>query len=68
MEGFIATLNAAPVATSDYKLLVGALRNALDMNHRRIVQTAQRQWEAHLRGRDESDRCVSVRVRRTALI
>ena len=65
MDAILASFSSAPANSPDYKKLVIALRNALDMNHRRIVHTARRQWEAHHRGFDESDRCVSVRVRRS---
>ena len=47
---------------ADNRRLIDGLRQALDMNHSRLLETAKRQWENNFAGKDPSDACVSVRV------
>jgi hypothetical protein len=47
---------------ADDRRLIDGLRQALDMNYSRLLETAKRQWENNFAGKDPSDACVSVRV------
>jgi hypothetical protein len=50
-----------PVRHENRRLIDG-LRQALDLNHARLLATAKLQWEHDFAGKDPSDACVSVRV------
>ena len=47
---------------ADNRRLIDGLRQALDMNYARLLETAKQQWERNFAGKDPSDACVSVRV------
>jgi hypothetical protein len=47
---------------ADNRRLIDGLRQALDMNYSRLLETAKQQWERNFAGKDPSDACVSVRV------
>ena len=47
---------------ADNRRLIAGLRQALDMNYARLLETAKQDWERHFDGKDPSDACVSVRV------
>jgi len=47
---------------AENRRLIDALRQALDSNYSRLLETAQQQWERNFSGKDPSDACVSVRV------
>jgi hypothetical protein len=47
---------------AENRRLIDALRQALDSNYSRLLETAQQQWERNFAGEDPSDACVSVRV------
>ena len=47
---------------ADNRRLINGLRQALDMNYARLLETAKQQWERNFAGKDPSDACVSVRV------
>jgi hypothetical protein len=42
--------------------LIDGLRQGLEINYSRLLETAKRQWENNFAGNDPSDACVSVRV------
>ena len=50
------------VQDTDNRRLIAGLRQALDMNYARLLETAKQDWERHFDGKDPSDACVSVRV------
>jgi hypothetical protein len=47
---------------TDNRRLIDALRQALDSNYCRLLETAKHHWERNCAGKDPSDACVSVRV------
>jgi hypothetical protein len=47
---------------ADNRRLIDGLRQALDMNYARLLETATREWERNFAGKDPSDACVNVRV------
>jgi hypothetical protein len=47
---------------AENRRLIDALRQALDLNYSRLLETAQQQWEHNFAGKNPSDACVSVRV------
>ena len=47
---------------AENRRLIDALRQALDSNYSRLLETAEQQWERNFSGKDPSDACVSVRV------
>jgi len=46
----------------DSRRLIAGLKNALDMNYARVLDSARQQWERNFAGKDPSDACVSVRI------
>jgi hypothetical protein len=48
---------------TDNRRLIDGLRQALDMNYARLLETAKQKWERNFAGNDPSDACVSVRIR-----
>ena len=50
------------IHSADNRRLIDGLRQALDMNYSRLLETAKQQWERNFAGKDPSDACVSVRV------
>ena len=46
----------------DNRRLISGLRNALDVNYTRVLESARNQWERHFADGDPSDACVSVRI------
>lgn len=54
--------NDSENGTHDIPRLIDALRQALDVNWARLLETAQKEWDRNLAGKDPSDACVSVRV------
>ena len=50
------------IFAADNRRLIDGLRQALDMNYARLLETAKQEWERNLAGKDPSDACVSVRV------
>jgi|GEM_PF-1469133 len=46
----------------DDRRLIDGLRQGLEINYSRLLETAKRQWENNFAGKDPSDACVSVRV------
>jgi len=51
-----------PQPVIDTRRLIQGLRQALDMNHARLLATAQTRWEQNFAGKDPSDACVTVRI------
>ena len=47
---------------TDTRRLIAGLRQALDMNHARVLASAQTRWEQNFAGKDPSDACVTVRI------
>ncbi|MEY2565122.1 MAG: hypothetical protein QOH88_3315 [Verrucomicrobiota bacterium] len=47
---------------SDPRRFIGGLRQALDLNHNRMLAVAKREWERRYAGKDPSDACVTVRI------
>jgi hypothetical protein len=47
---------------AENRRLIDALRQAVDSNYSRLLETARQQWEHNFAGKDPSDACVSVRV------
>lgn len=47
---------------SDNRRLIDGLRQALDMNYARLLETAEQEWKRNFAGKDPSEACVSVRV------
>jgi len=47
---------------ADDRRLIDGLRQGLEINYSRLLETAKRQWENNFAGKDPSDACVSVRV------
>jgi len=46
----------------DNRRLIDGLRQALDMNYVRLLETAEKDWERNFFGKDPSDACVSLHV------
>jgi hypothetical protein len=47
---------------ADNRRLIDGLRQALEVNHVRMFETAKLEWERNFAGKDPSDSCVSVRI------
>ena len=47
---------------ADDRRLIDGLRQALNLNYARLLETARQEWEHNFAGKDPSDACVSVRI------
>jgi hypothetical protein len=61
MNSSLQPVNSSNVALDKCGFISG-LRQALDLNHTRMLQVAKREWERRYAGKDPSDACVSVRI------
>ena len=50
------------IQQADNRRLIAGLREALNVNYARLLETAKQDWERHFAGADPSDACVSVRI------
>jgi len=55
-------MNDVETHDTDNRRLIDGLRQALDMNYARLLETAKKECERNFAGKDPSDACVSVRV------
>ena len=51
-----------PANASDDGTFINGLRQALALNHTRMLEVAKNYWERKYAGKDPSDACVSVRI------
>ena len=47
---------------NDQGVFISGLRQALNLNHSRMLDVARNYWERKYAGNDPSDACVSVRI------
>lgn len=52
----------SPADSSDDCTFISGLRQALDLNHTRMLDVAKKYWERKYAATDPSDACVSVRI------
>jgi hypothetical protein len=61
MNASFQTTNGTKIV-SDPRGFIRGLRQALDLNHNRMLTVAKREWERRYAGKDPSDACVTVRI------
>lgn len=61
MNASLQTTNGTNIV-SDPRGFISGLRQALDLNHNRMLTVAKREWERRYAGKDPSDACVTVRI------
>ena len=54
--------STSPADSSDDCTFISGLRQALNLNHSRMLDVAKNYWERKYAGKDPSDACVSVRI------
>jgi hypothetical protein len=62
MNASLQRINGTKIV-SDPRRFISGLRQALDLNHNRMLTVARREWERRYAGKDPSDACVTVRIR-----